>query len=192
MGGQLTCEEHTQNSIFAVELIAASLLFVALMYLLPWDNRSLKERLHELKRCDWIGMGLFFACAVALLVPINVGGATESTQWKSAPVLVTFGAGLVALVLLIFQQRRWPPERPVFPAEVFARRPTTGIWPLRKIFISISPCIAFFGNAVCGILLFAVFYTLVIFRWPSPLLGWLSSNGAASSPPYSWEPRCRR
>lgn len=162
MYGQLTCEEHTQNSIFAVEVGIAGLLFLTLMCLLPWDSRSITERLHELTRCDWLGMVLFFACAVALLVPINIGGATASTPWNSTPVLATFGSGFVSLILLIYHQRRLA-RRPAFPSEIFARRPTTGFRHPWKLFVSIGPSIAFLGNAVGGVLLLGVFYSLVIF-----------------------------
>lgn len=140
----------------------AGLIFLILMCLLPWDSRSITERLHELRRCDWLGMGLFFASAVALLVPINIGGATKSTPWNSAPVLATFGSGLVSLFLLIYHQR-WLAERPAFPREIFARRPTDGLRHPFKLFVSIGPSIAFLGNAVGGILLLGVFYSLVIF-----------------------------
>lgn len=160
--GQLTPEENLQNSIFAVELGLASLLFSILTCLLPWDSRGIKERLHELKGCDWLGMALFFTGAVALLVPINIGGTTESTAWVSAPVLASFGSGLVSFILLIYHQRNLA-KRPAFPREVFARRPTTGFRHPFKIFVSISPSIAFLGNTVGGMLLLSVFYSLVIF-----------------------------
>ncbi|KAG8163581.1 hypothetical protein KVR01_006878 [Diaporthe batatas] len=150
------------NAIFAVETCLAGLLFLALMSLLPWDSRSITERLHELRSCDWLGMGLFFACAVELLVPINIGGATKSTPWDSIAVLALLGFGFVTLILLIYHQRRLA-KRPAFPSEIFTRRPTTGHRHPFKLFVSISPSIAFLGNAVCGILLLGVFYSLVIF-----------------------------
>jgi MFS family permease len=151
------------NSIFAVEVGVASLLFGFLMTLLPWDNRSVKERLRELKDCDWSGMALFFVCAVGILVPINIGGTSSSLGWGSIPVLTTLAGGVIFLVALICHQRRLLAKRPAFPREVFARRTTTGIpFPL-NIFASVATSIAFLGSAVCGILLFMVFYSLVIF-----------------------------
>lgn len=146
------------DSVFFVEIGIASLLFGLLWALLPRDIRSVKE----LKDCDWPGMGLFFLCAVGILVPINIGGTASSLQWNSKPVLCTLAAGFVFLVALICHQRLVA-KRPAFPREVFARRPTTGIPRPLNFFASVATSIAFFGNAVCGILLFTVFYSLVIF-----------------------------
>lgn len=82
--------------------------------------------------------------------------------WESGRVPAIFAVGLISLTSLICHQRCIAP-RPAFPRELFARRTTTGIvWPLR-CFARCARGIAFLANAVCGILLFMVFYSLVIY-----------------------------
>lgn len=125
----------------------AVLLLSALVLLLPGESRSRKDRLRELKGCDWYGILFFFVCSVAILVPVNIGGTTEGLGWSSAPVITCFVLGLCSLAVLVFHQR-YPARRAAFPREIFARRATN---------------IAFLGNAVCGVLLSMVFYHLVIF-----------------------------
>ena len=143
---QLTCSK-TQRSVFIVEIIISGLLLVALAILLPNDSRAPKDRLRELRSCDWIGMIFFFACSTGILVPINIGGTTDSLRWGSRAIVICFVAGLFSLVFLICHQRRLA-KRPAFPREVFARKTTN---------------VAFLGNLVCGVLLSMVFYSLVLF-----------------------------
>lgn len=122
------------------------MLLFALAFLLPHESRSRKDRLRELKGCDWCGILCFFVCSVTILVPINVGG-TRGLEWNSAPVITCFAVGFTSLAFLVFHQRRLA-SRPAFPREIFARGATN---------------VAFLGNAVCGVLLSMVFYHLVLF-----------------------------
>ncbi|KAG6368265.1 hypothetical protein INS49_002467 [Diaporthe citri] len=133
--------------IFFFEVGIAVFLLSALVLLLPGENRSRKDRLRELKGCDWYGILLFFVCSVTLLVPINIGGTTEGLGWESAPVITCFVVGLYSLAVLVYHQRCLA-SRPAFPREIFAR-PATNV--------------AFLGNAVCGVLISMVFYHLVLF-----------------------------
>lgn len=136
-----------QRAVFGFEAIISAVLFVSLAILLPGEPRSRRDRLRELTGCDWIGMLAFFAFSVGILVPINIGGTTEALGWVSAPVLICFAAGISSLAFLIYYQRHWA-KRPAFPREVFTRLATR---------------VAFFGNAVCGVLISMVFYHLVLF-----------------------------
>lgn len=115
-----------------------------------------------MKRCDWVGIVLFFVSAVAILVPINIGGASPSLTWQSGKIPAIFAVGIVSLVSFICHQRRIA-TRPAFPRELFARRTTIGIVCPLNCFAMYARGIAFFANAVCGILLFMVFYSLVIY-----------------------------
>lgn len=148
--GMLNCNK-TQSFIFIVEAVIATVLLFALVWLLPGGSRSRKDRLRELKGCDWCGILLFFVCSVALLVPINIGGTAERLGWNSPPVISCFALGLFSLIVLVYHQRYRAgrmTSRPAFPREIFARRATN---------------VAFLGNAVCGVLLSMVFYHLVLF-----------------------------
>lgn len=107
-------------------------------------------------------MGLFFLSAVAILVPINIGGTSPSLAWDSGKVAAIFAVGVVSLFSFIYHQR-FIATRPAFPRELFARRTTPGIVCPLNCFAMYARGIAFFANAVCGILLFMVFYSLVIY-----------------------------
>lgn len=123
------------------------MLLVALAFFLPNESRPRKDRLRELKGCDWIGMLFFFTCSVGILVPINIGGTTKNLGWSSTPVVLCLVVGFLSLISLVVHQRCFA-KRPAFPREVFARKTTN---------------VAFLGNTVCGILLSMVFYSLVLF-----------------------------
>jgi MFS family permease len=151
------------RSVFHIEIGLAAFLFGPLARLLPWDIIPWRRKnLKQLKDCDWIGMGLFMICAVGILVPINIAGTASSLEWTSKPVLISLLFGVVILLALVYHQRCLA-KRPAFPREVFARRPTAGISLPFKWFASVATSLALIGSTVCSILLFAVFYSLILF-----------------------------
>ncbi|KUI62702.1 hypothetical protein VP1G_09828 [Cytospora mali] len=99
----------------------------------------------ELKHCDWIGMLAFFISSVAILIPINIGGAIQ--KWNSGTVISSLVVGAISLVFLIYHQR-YLARDPAFPREIFSRAVTN---------------IAFLGSLVSGMLLSMVFYNLILF-----------------------------
>lgn len=128
-----------------LEIVAAGTLLTALLCLLPnWRNRTTKT-LEELRRCDWVGMGLFFLASISILVPINIGGTVQ--PWNSATVITCLVVGGFSLLVLIYHQRNLA-ENPAFPRQVFTQ-PVTNV--------------AFFGSLVSGMLLSMIFYNLVLF-----------------------------
>lgn len=130
-----------------VEAIIGGSLLLSVFILLPSDSRGWRAGVRGLRYCDWVGMTVFFICSTTFLVPINIGGNTATTGWTSFPVIFCFVAAGISLVFLIIHQRILS-SRPAFPKEIFTQ-PVTNI--------------AFFGNAVCGVLLSMVFYNLVLF-----------------------------
>lgn len=128
-----------------MQLVFAGPLLIALAILLPkWQNRKTKLST-ALKQCDWIGMFLFMASSVLILVFILIGGAVQ--PWSSPAVMSCLAVGLACLISLFLHQRLVA-KNPVFPKEIF-RKPITNI--------------AFAGSLVTGMMLSMVFYNLVLF-----------------------------
>ncbi|KAL1873563.1 hypothetical protein Daus18300_003929 [Diaporthe australafricana] len=143
----LLFKRFSWHSIFVIEAAIGVFLLAAVSMLLPGDSRCWRARLRELGYCDWGGMLVFFICSVTFLVPINIGGNTAATEWTSPPVISCFVIAGISLGFLIYHQLKLA-SRPAFPKEIFKRWLTI---------------IAYFGNAVCGMLLSMVFYNLVLF-----------------------------
>lgn len=134
-----------QRSIFVLEIVFATHLFLALFLLLPnWRNRKTKL-VSVLKHCDWIGIFLFMISSVAILITINIGGTVQ--PWGSWAVITCLVVGVVSLLGLIYHQR-CVAKNPAFPKEIFSKPVTNS---------------AFMGSLVSGMLLSMVFYMLVLF-----------------------------
>lgn len=134
-----------QRSIFVLELILVAPLLAALAFFLPtWKHRQTKL-LTVLKKCDWIGMFLFMATSILILVFISTGGVVS--PWGSWETISYLVAGLLCLFNLFLHQR-FLAKNPAFPTEVFSKPVTNA---------------AFAGSLVSGMLLNMVFYNLVIF-----------------------------
>ncbi|KUI70160.1 hypothetical protein VM1G_05744 [Cytospora mali] len=141
----LTRLDCTWRSIFFMELFFVGTLFIALLFLLPGWHRGTTHPYQELKHCDWIGILAFFISSVAILIPINIGGAIQ--KWNSGTVISSLVVGAISLVFLIYHQR-YLAKDPAFPREIFTRAVTN---------------IAFLGSLVSGMLLSMVFYNLILF-----------------------------
>src|SRR6185437_11732040 len=67
-------------------------------------------------RIDWAGAGLLTAAVSAWLLVLSWGGV--EMPWTSTPILGLGVAGLVLMILLTFQERRFPD--PLLPPRLFA------------------------------------------------------------------------
>ena len=101
--------------------------------------------LHGLQKVDWLGLALFLPSAVAVLLPLVLGGVFFA--WASWPALLPLLLGCSGLALLAVHQRRWAPQ-PMFRASLFASR---------------AAACTFANQAVYGMCLNMVFYYLVLF-----------------------------
>lgn len=128
-----------------LEIAASGTLLVALAFLLPNSRIRTTKPLKELRRCDWVGMGLFFISSITILIPVNIGGTVQ--PWNSAVVITCLVVGCLSLSVLIYHQR-YLANNPAFPRQVFTK-PVTNV--------------AFFGSLVSGMLLSMIFYNLVLF-----------------------------
>lgn len=128
-----------------MQIFFATPLLVALAIILPrWRNRTTKLSA-ALRQCDWIGISLFMASSVFILVFITIGGAIQ--PWSSPMVVSCLSIGVICMTVLILHQR-YVAKNPAFPKEIF-KRPITNV--------------GFGGSMGCGMLLSMVFYNLVIF-----------------------------
>jgi len=97
---------------------------------------------------DWAGAGLLTAAVSAWLLVLSWGGV--EMPWTSTPILGLGVAGLVLLVLLTFQERRFPD--PLLPPRLFGNSVFT-----RGVAIAFCGALALFG----GSFLLPLFFQLV-------------------------------
>lgn len=128
-----------------MQIFTATVLLLALLFLLPQGKIGKNRTLQVLKECDWIGILLFLVGSVACLVPINVGGSI--VPWNSPLVIICSVVGIISLLFLGLHQR-FVAKSPAFSREIFKNGVTNA---------------AFFGSLVSGMLLSMVFYNLVLF-----------------------------
>lgn len=128
-----------------MQIAIATLLLLALFFLLHHEPTGKKITWKALSGCDWIGIVLFLSGSVACLVPINVGGSI--VPWNSTLVISCLVGGVSALVVLGLHQR-FLAKNPAFPRKLFSKGVTNA---------------AFLGSLAGGMLLSMVFYNLVLF-----------------------------
>lgn len=128
-----------------MQIVIASVLLVALFFLLPQSQIGAKRTLGVLKECDWPGIFLFMIGTVLCLIPINVGGSMA--PWSSPLVIGCLVTGISSLLLLALHQRFYA-KHPAFPREIFNKAVTNA---------------AFLGSLISGMLLSMIFYNLVLF-----------------------------
>lgn len=122
-----------------IALIAMLLCDRALRLLQPKARKA---------RIDWAGAGLLTAAVSAWLLVLSWGGV--EMPWTSTPILALGGIGLVLIVLLTMQERRFPD--PLLPPRLFAN-PVF----VRGVAIAFCGALALFG----GSFLLPLFFQLV-------------------------------
>jgi EmrB/QacA subfamily drug resistance transporter len=142
IGGWVT-DTLTWRWIFWVNLpiaVVAMLLCDRALRLLPVRGRQ--------TRIDWAGAGLLTAAVSAWLLVLSWGGV--EMPWTSPPILGLGAAGLVLIVLLAMQERRFPD--PLLPPRLFA----SAVF-VRGVGIAFCGALALFG----GSFLLPLFFQLV-------------------------------
>jgi MFS family permease len=100
-------------------------------------------------RIDWAGAGLLTAAVSAWLLVLSWGGV--EMPWTAPPILALGAVGLVLLVLLAMQERRF--AEPILPPRLFANPVFT-----RGVAIAFCCSLALFG----GSFLLPLFFQLVM------------------------------
>jgi EmrB/QacA subfamily drug resistance transporter len=100
-------------------------------------------------RIDWAGAGLLTAAVSAWLLVLSWGGV--EMPWTASPILALGAAGLVLIVLLAMQERRFPD--PLLPPRLFANAVF-----VRGVGIAFCASLALFG----GSFLLPLFFQLVM------------------------------
>ncbi|MEA2739252.1 MAG: hypothetical protein QOH05_2559 [Acetobacteraceae bacterium] len=143
IGGWVT-DTLSWRWIFWVNLpiaLVAMLLCDRALRLLPVRGRK--------TRIDWAGAGLLTAAVSAWLLVLSWGGV--ELAWTSPTLLALGAAGLVLIVLLAMQERRFPD--PLLPPRLFANAVF-----VRGVGIAFCAALALFG----GSFLLPLFFQLVM------------------------------
>ncbi|KAH8887687.1 MFS general substrate transporter [Thozetella sp. PMI_491] len=130
--------------LFWVNLAPIAISGVGLAILLGFDQPE-GGLSHNLRRVDWVGMGLFTFSAVWILLPIAMGGVLF--PWNSIQTIFPLVLGFCGMVTLVCHQRFLAP-RPMFRASLFVQ------W---------TAVSCYTGQAVLGLCMNMVFYFIVVF-----------------------------
>ncbi|KAB5511539.1 fungal trichothecene efflux pump [Coniochaeta sp. 2T2.1] len=134
------------------------------------SNSAEKTKMRQLRELDWVGIVLFIASLVMILLPLGWGGSLF--PWKSAATISTLLVGAVLLAVFVFWEARQRGRNPLVPIQLITNRG----------FMALVAC-ATVGSCC---------YFPTIFLWPQQIAhiygitgtyaGWLSCTvGAATA-----------
>ncbi|KAF4954933.1 hypothetical protein FGADI_4933 [Fusarium gaditjirri] len=104
-----------------------------------------KTRIQQTKELDWVGMSLFTAGCVLLLIGLSWGGTTY--PWESTEVLCTLVIGIMTLAGFFVYEAYFCSVKPLIPSSVFKN-------------------IGFVAVVTCATVASMVYYSLTVL-WPT-------------------------
>ncbi|KAJ5908730.1 hypothetical protein N7495_001412 [Penicillium taxi] len=133
-----------------------SLILFILCYFPPgWEAKRNSNKFDELKSFDFVGLALYGAGLVLLLLGLSWGGSSYS--WSSAHVICAIVIGLVMLLLFVSYEFFMPLKQPLLPMSLLKQRT-----------YSATVCAALVGNMV---------YFSFSLLWPQEISSIFATDG---------------